>query len=80
MLNHRVNGQRSDEILSRFEEISVQEAPNYVIVLAGVNDIYQGIPIENVETNLLAVYRKAIAAKITTCSSYSVALQHGVTE
>lgn len=65
VLNRGVNGQRSDEILSRFEEDVLQEAPNCVIILAGVNDIYQGIPIENVETNLLAMCRKAIAAKIT---------------
>lgn len=65
VLNRGINGQRSDEILARFERDVAQEAPEYVIILAGVNDVYQGVPLESIKNNLFAMYQKAIAAGIT---------------
>lgn len=65
VLNRGINGQRSDEILARFERDVIEETPDYVIILAGVNDVYQGIPLESIKNNLLAMYRKAIAVGIT---------------
>lgn len=65
VLNRGINGQRSDEILGRFESDVLQERPNYVIILAGVNDVYQGVSLQSIKTNLLAMYQKAIAAQIT---------------
>jgi len=56
VLNRGVNGQRSDEILSRFERDVVAEKPSVVIVLAGVNDIYQGHAANAVERNLESMY------------------------
>ncbi|MGA8903639.1 MAG: GDSL-type esterase/lipase family protein [Candidatus Bathyarchaeia archaeon] len=64
VLNRGVNGQRSDEILARFERDVLSESPNYVVILAGVNDVYQGAPVESVKEHLLAMYEKATAAKI----------------
>jgi lysophospholipase L1-like esterase len=64
VLNRGINGQRSDEILARFEGDVIQETPDYVIILAGVNDVYQGMPLESIKSNLLAMYQKAIAAGI----------------
>ncbi len=55
-LNKGVNGQRSDQILSRFERDVLSERPDVVIVLAGVNDIYQGMTIRSVERNLEAMF------------------------
>lgn len=64
VLNRGIDGQRSDEILARFQRDVVQEAPDYVIVLAGVNDIYQGIPLESIKRNILEMYASAVKAKI----------------
>ncbi|MGD0175859.1 MAG: GDSL-type esterase/lipase family protein [Candidatus Bathyarchaeia archaeon] len=64
VLNRGVNGERSDEILARFERDVFSESPNYVVILAGVNDVYQGAPVESVKEHLLAMYEKTTAAKI----------------
>jgi acyl-CoA thioesterase-1 len=56
VLNRGVNGQRSDEILSRFERDVLSQKPAVVIVLAGVNDIYQGRTADSVKRNLEAMY------------------------
>ena len=59
VLNKGVNGQRSDEILSRFDRDVVAEKPSLVIILAGVNDIYQGRTADTVERNLESMYALA---------------------
>ena len=64
VLNRGVNGQRTDEILDRFRRDVIQEQPNFVIVLGGVNDVYQGAPLHGVKANLLAMYQEAINAEI----------------
>jgi lysophospholipase L1-like esterase len=60
VLNRGVNGQRSDEILSRFNRDVVREKPDYAIILAGVNEVYQEVPLDSVKINLKAMYMKAI--------------------
>ena len=62
--NRGVNGQRSDEILSRFKRDVVKEKPNYAIILAGVNDVYQGVPLDSIKTNLKPMYLEAIEKNI----------------
>lgn len=69
VLNRGVNGQRSDQILSRFERDVVAEKPAVVIVLAGVNDIYQGRPVDSVKRNLEAMYDLAQRNKIVPVAS-----------
>ncbi len=64
VLNRGINGQRSDEILSRFRRDVVQESPDYVIILAGVNDAYQGCPTEVVRQNLSTMYTWCIKEEI----------------
>lgn len=64
VLNRGINGQRSDEILARFERDVITEAPDFVIILAGVNDIYQRIPLEPIKKNLLEMYEQAIKSRI----------------
>jgi len=59
VLNRGVSGERSDQILKRFERDVLREAPDYVIILAGVNDIYQGLPASFVQENLDAMYDRA---------------------
>jgi lysophospholipase L1-like esterase len=60
--NHGVNGQRSDEIASRFENTPM--AGSVVIVLAGVNDLYQGYPSAHVKSSLRRVYETAARRKM----------------
>jgi acyl-CoA thioesterase-1 len=70
VLNKGINGQRTDEILSRFYQDVVQEKPDFVIILGGVNDVYQGIPLDSIETNLRAMYEEAIMAgmRVVACT------------
>ena len=62
--NRGVNGQRSDEILSRFKRDVVKEKPNYAIILAGVNDVYQRVPLDSIKTNLKPMYLEAVEKNI----------------
>jgi len=64
VLNKGVNGQRTGGMLLRFEKDVVTENPSVVIVLGGVNDIYQGRTPASVEKNLEAIYSLAEAKKI----------------
>jgi acyl-CoA thioesterase I len=58
VLNRGVNGERSDQIAARFDRDVLQERPDVTVVLAGVNDVYQGFPKEFTERNLRNVYSK----------------------
>ena len=64
LLNRGVNGERTDQIRHRFNRDVVQARPDLVIIVAGVNDIYQGRTAESVQTELLAIYRAARDAAI----------------
>ena len=69
VLNRGIDGQRSDEILARFGRDAIEAKPNYVIILAGVNDIYQGAAIEFTKNNLLFMYQNSISAGIRPVSA-----------
>jgi len=64
VLNRGVNGERSDQIRARFERDVLAAMPDAVIVIAGVNDIYQGRPAAAVEEELAAMYAAAAARSI----------------
>jgi lysophospholipase L1-like esterase len=64
VLNRGVNGERSDEIESRFDRDVVGGSPAAVVIIAGVNDIYQGRTVEHVIGRLRAMYARAAAAGI----------------
>jgi lysophospholipase L1-like esterase len=64
VLNRGINGQRTDEILARFQRDVTRASPEYVIILAGVNDIYQNAPLQPMQDNLLIMYENAISAGI----------------
>jgi lysophospholipase L1-like esterase len=64
VLNRGIDGQRSDEIRARFQHDVIQTKPDYVIILAGVNDIFQRMPIEPIQQNLQAMYENSISAEI----------------
>lgn len=64
VLNRGVNGQRSDEIHARFERDVIRNAPAATVIIAGVNDIYQGRSVEHVTGELQAMYARAAEAGI----------------
>jgi lysophospholipase L1-like esterase len=64
VLNRGVNGERSDQIRARFARDAAQAKPAVVVIIAGVNDVYQGCSAESAERELEAMYTAARAAKI----------------
>lgn len=64
VLNRGVNGERADEIRARFVRDVEATKPQVVIILAGVNDAYQGRPAEETQADLLWMYRRAKALGI----------------
>ena len=64
VLNRGVNGERSDQIASRFDRDVLAHRPTVVIVIAGVNDVYQGRQVEQVTAELRRLYDRAAAAGI----------------
>ena len=64
VLNRGVNGERSDQIRARFARDAAQPKPAVVIIVAGVNDVYQGRGAESVERELELMYGAARAANI----------------
>jgi lysophospholipase L1-like esterase len=65
VINQGINGQRSDEIRARFERDVVAHRPSVVVIIAGVNDVYQGFGSEHVERELAAMYEDAARAGIS---------------
>ena len=64
VLNRGVNGERTDQIRVRFTRDVIQARPDLVIIVAGVNDIYQGRTAESVQAELLSMYSAARDAGI----------------
>lgn len=64
VLNRGVNGERSDEIRGRFERDVMDAKPAAVVIIAGVNDVYQGRPAAHVVEQLRAMYTRAAASGI----------------
>ena len=64
VLNRGVNGERADEIGARFARDVVAARPDAVVIIAGVNDVYQGRTADAVQRDLAAIYAAARAAKI----------------
>ncbi|MGH9144571.1 MAG: SGNH/GDSL hydrolase family protein [Vicinamibacterales bacterium] len=64
VLNRGVNGERTDQIRTRFARDAAQAKPAVVVIIAGVNDVYQGRSAEAAEHDLEAIYDAARAASI----------------
>ena len=64
VLNRGINGERADQIHARFARDVDAAKPDLVIIIAGVNDVYQGRTAESAERELEALYNEARAAKI----------------
>jgi lysophospholipase L1-like esterase len=59
VLNRGVNGERSDQILARFERDVLAHEPQAVVIIAGVNDVYQGRSVAHVIDHLDDMYKRA---------------------
>lgn len=64
VVNQGIDGQRSDEIRARFDEDVLSNRPAVVVIIAGVNDVYQGCDAAHVERELAAMYERAERAGI----------------
>ncbi len=64
VLNRGVDGQRTDQIAARFDRDVVAAAPRAVVIIAGVNDIYQGRSVEHVTTELRKMYDRTLRGGI----------------
>ena len=73
VLNRGVNAQRTDQIHARFERDVFQSGgpspalaakPDAVVIIAGVNDVYQGRGADAVTRELESMYDMALAARI----------------
>jgi lysophospholipase L1-like esterase len=64
VLNRGVNGERSDEIRARFTRDVLDAIPAVVVIIAGVNDVYQGRAADAVQREVEAMYGAARAAHI----------------
>jgi lysophospholipase L1-like esterase len=64
VLNRGVNGERSDQIAARFDRDVLPHRPAAVVIIAGVNDVYQGRPVDFVLAGLRTMYDRAAAAGI----------------
>jgi lysophospholipase L1-like esterase len=62
--NRGVNGERSDQIADRFSRDVLAMHPAVVIIIAGVNDVYQGRDVSNVTGQLRHMYDLAAQAGI----------------
>ena len=64
VVNQGVNAQRSDVIAARFEQDVLALKPAVVVIIAGVNDVYQGRTAQHVKDQLAAMYKQAHDAGI----------------
>ena len=64
VLNRGVDGERSDHIRARFQRDVVDAHADAVVIVAGVNDVYQGRSAASVQPELEAMYTAARAARI----------------
>jgi lysophospholipase L1-like esterase len=64
VLNRGINGERSDEIAARMQRDVIDAAPAAVVIIAGVNDVYQGLAADRVTATLRAMYDRAAHAGI----------------
>ena len=80
VLNRGVNGERTDQIRTRFARDAAQPKPAVVVIVAGVNDVYQGRSAEAAQRELEAMYTAARAAKITVVAGTIIPFNAATTE
>lgn len=66
VFNAGVNGERTDQIAARFDRDVLGHPARVVVIIAGVNDIYQNLPADRVTAQLAALYDRAAVAGLPT--------------
>ena len=64
VLNRGVAGERADQVRARFERDVLPARPRFVVVLAGVNDVYQGRDPRETKADLRWMYARARRAGV----------------
>lgn len=64
VINRGVNAERTDQIAARFQRDVLDHTPRIVVIIGGVNDVYQGRSVAAVTRNLEAMYERAAGAGI----------------
>jgi lysophospholipase L1-like esterase len=64
VINRGVNGERSDQIAARVVRDVIGASPAAVVIIAGVNDVYQGRSVDHVVAQLRTMYDRAAHAGI----------------
>ena len=80
VLNRGINGERSDQIRARFDRDVIQASPAAVVIIAGVNDVYQGRTVDHVTEQLHAMYTRAADARIVVVAGSIVPYNTATTE
>jgi lysophospholipase L1-like esterase len=66
VLNRGVKDERTDHIRARFDRDVLGADPRAVVIIAGVNDIYEGRPVEHVTEQLAWMFERAVDHGIAT--------------
>jgi lysophospholipase L1-like esterase len=81
-VNFGVNGDSTRGMLRRLESRVAPLDPDYVIVWGGINDLYGGLPPEDIMENLKVLYLKTsengakpIACTLTSVTGFDAAIQ-----
>jgi lysophospholipase L1-like esterase len=69
ILNRGINGERSDQVRARVQRDVIDAKPDYAIILAGVNDVYQGFPTDHTKQNLTLIYNSTLLKGIVTIAA-----------
>jgi lysophospholipase L1-like esterase len=64
VLNRGINGERSDQVRARFERDVLEPHPAVVVLIAGVNDIYQGRSATQIVEQLRWMFERARRAGV----------------
>ena len=64
VLNHGINRERTEAIAARMDRDVFAHAPDLLILLAGVNDVYDGDAPDAIQARLHAMYQRALAAHV----------------
>lgn len=69
-MNKGVSGQRTDEMLARFQADVLAQDPSCVVIMGGTNDLAQGYSKEQILSNLKSMAEQAAAKdmKVVLCS------------
>lgn len=63
-LNRGINGELTDNMVSRFAHDAIDPRPDVVVILGGSNDLGWGVEPSSVAENLLSMYKDALENRI----------------